>query len=42
MRVNEDYADGWNVSAELADTASVLSFWKRALRARKEYEVLVR
>lgn len=41
MRVNEDYKT-WNASKEAADPSSVLSFWKLALRTRKEHDVLVR
>jgi len=41
MRINDDYADPWNVEAQVKDEGSVLSFWKRALATRKEYEVLV-
>ena len=41
MRVNEDYKD-WNVQDQLKRLDSVLAFWKRALRLRKEHEVLVR
>ena len=43
MRVNEDFAQGWNVEAESSDPNSVLNFWKRAIALRKEYaDVLVR
>jgi len=41
MRVNDDYADPWNVEAQLRDEGSVRSFWKQALAVRKEHEVLV-
>lgn len=41
MRVNDDYKD-WNVEEQLNRPGSVLSFWTRALRLRKEHEVLVR
>ncbi|KAJ7181228.1 glycoside hydrolase family 13 protein [Mycena filopes] len=41
MRVNEDYATNWNAAAQLADPTSVLAFWKRALRLRKEHKVLI-
>lgn len=27
MRVNDDYAEGWNVQAQLGDKASVHTFW---------------
>jgi glycosidase len=41
MRVNDHYADPWNVSAQLTDEKSILSFWKQALAIRKKHEVLV-
>lgn len=41
MRVNDDYSDGWNAAAELADPHSVFHFWKRALAMRKEHDVFV-
>ncbi|KAI0083902.1 glycoside hydrolase family 13 protein [Irpex rosettiformis] len=41
MRVNDDYTEGWNVEAENADSDSVLSFWKKAIHARKKNEVLI-
>ena len=41
MRVNDDYADGWNAEAEMKDPGSVFHFWKRALAMRKEHEVFV-
>lgn len=40
MRVNEDYKE-WNVEAQLKDEGSVLNFWKKLLRIRKAYDVLV-
>ncbi|KAJ7034466.1 glycoside hydrolase family 13 protein [Mycena alexandri] len=40
MRVNDDYKT-WNVAAQLDDDKSVRSFWKRALRLRKEHKVLI-
>lgn len=40
MRVNEDYKE-WNVEAQLIDEGSVLNFWKKLLRIRKAYDVLV-
>ncbi|KAJ7669661.1 glycoside hydrolase family 13 protein [Mycena rosella] len=40
MRVNDDYK-AWNAAAQLADPQSVRSFWKRALRLRKENKVLI-
>ena len=36
MRVNDDYAEGWNVEAEMKDPHSVWHFWKRALHLRRE------
>lgn len=42
MRVNDDYADGWNVEAERKNPSSVFHFWKKALQFRKDNEVLVR
>ena len=41
MRVNDDYDDPWNVSAQINDEGSLVNFWKRALATRKEHEVLV-
>lgn len=41
MRVNDDYAETWNASAQLKDPHSVWTFWKKALETRKEHEVLV-
>jgi len=41
MRVNDDYAEFWNASAQAKDEASVLNFWKRAIAIRKKHEVLV-
>ncbi|KAF9560644.1 glycoside hydrolase family 13 protein [Agrocybe pediades] len=40
MRVNEDY-ETWNAAAEIEDTNSVLAFWKKALKVRKQYDVLI-
>ncbi|KAJ7728000.1 glycoside hydrolase family 13 protein [Mycena maculata] len=40
MRVNDDYPV-WNAAAQLDDAASVRSFWKRALRLRKEHKILI-
>ncbi|KAF8148638.1 glycoside hydrolase family 13 protein [Crassisporium funariophilum] len=40
MRVNEDYRT-WNAAAQVIDANSVHSFWKKALKMRKEYGVLV-
>ena len=42
MRVNDDYATGWNVDEERKDPGSVFNFWKSALDVRKKNEVLVR
>lgn len=42
MRVNDDYPETWNASAQVNDDASVWTFWKTALATRKEHEVLVR
>lgn len=42
MRVNDDYADSWNVTEESKDPGSVLNFWKEAITIRKQYTVLVR
>ncbi|KLO11209.1 glycoside hydrolase family 13 protein [Schizopora paradoxa] len=40
MRVNDDYKN-WNVQEQLNRSDSTLAFWKKALRLRKEHEVLV-
>ncbi|KAJ7729934.1 glycoside hydrolase family 13 protein [Mycena metata] len=40
MGVNDDYK-AWNAAAQLDDDKSVRSFWKRALRLRKENKVLI-
>ena len=40
MRVNDDY-DTWNVAAQAEDPDSVLSFWKKALALRKQFDVFV-
>ncbi|KAF8655995.1 hypothetical protein AX16_002815 [Volvariella volvacea WC 439] len=40
MRVNDDYPT-WNAEAQAKDSNSVLSFWKKALRIRKEYDLLI-
>ncbi|ORX36066.1 putative hydrolase [Kockovaella imperatae] len=40
MRVHDDYKE-WNVSAQSKDDASVLAFWKKMLRIRKQYEALI-
>ncbi|KAH7906284.1 glycoside hydrolase family 13 protein [Hygrophoropsis aurantiaca] len=40
MRVNDDY-EACNVSVQTGDEDSVWSFWKRALAARKQHDVLI-
>jgi len=40
MRVNDDYK-AWNVEVQSYRPDSVLSFWKDALRVRKDHEVLI-
>nr|GAT60433.1 glycoside hydrolase family 13 protein [Mycena chlorophos] len=40
MRVNDDFPT-WNAEAQIADPDSVLSFWKSALRLRKDNKVLI-
>ena len=40
MRVNDDYTE-WNATSEEKDSESVLSFWKKAVKTRKLYDVLV-
>ena len=41
MRVNDDYVE-YNVEAQLLDSQSVFSFWRRVLQLRKQYkDVLV-
>ena len=42
MRVNDDYAEGWNVQAQLVDKASVYAFYKHVLGYRKKSDLLVR
>ena len=42
MRVNEDYAEGWNVQAQLGDKASVHAFYQHVLSYRKKSDLLVR
>lgn len=40
MRANtQDALDGWNAEDESKDPTSVLNFWKRALRVRKEHRL---
>jgi glycosidase len=34
MRVNDDYK-AWNVEKQIGEEGSVLEFWKRALKVRK-------
>jgi oligo-1,6-glucosidase len=41
MRVNDDYRT-FNAKVQMADSDSVLNFWKQALKVRKEHLVLVR
>lgn len=41
MRIHDDYTDGWNVAAQMADPGSVWSFWQRLLKLRQEYEALI-
>ena len=41
MRVNDDYADGWNVQAQLGDNASVHAFYQHVLGYRKKSDLLV-
>jgi alpha-glucosidase len=36
MRANDDYPE-WNVARQKDDPSSVLSFWKKMLRFRKEH-----
>jgi len=40
MRVNEDFKE-WNAAAQRDSPDSVLSFWKEALRVRKDNDILV-
>ena len=40
MTVNDDYVD-WNVASQVDDPHSVLSYWKRMLKLRKEYTDLL-
>ncbi|KAL5504797.1 hypothetical protein ACEPAH_7460 [Sanghuangporus vaninii] len=40
MRVNDDYLS-WNVASQIDDNDSLLSFWKKLLKIRKENDVLV-
>jgi len=42
MRANDDYAEGWNVQAQLGDNASVHAFYKHVLDYRKKSDLLVR
>jgi glycosidase len=37
MRIPDDYKT-WNVSEQINDSSSVLSFWKQVLALRKQYE----
>ncbi|TEB29233.1 glycoside hydrolase [Coprinellus micaceus] len=40
MRVNEDYK-AWNAERQAGDEESVLAFWKKVLKIRKEHPVLI-
>lgn len=40
MRVNETYREGINVAAQQKNPRSVLNFWKKMLKMRKEYKDL--
>ena len=40
IKVNEDYKE-WNIQKQQGDHTSVLSFWKRLLKIRKEHTGLV-
>jgi len=37
MRVNETYQEGINVASQLSNPSSVLNFWKKMLKLRKDY-----
>jgi oligo-1,6-glucosidase len=41
MRINDDY-ETWNAANQIGKDDSVLAFWKKALKVRKDNEVLVR
>ncbi|ORY32235.1 glycoside hydrolase superfamily [Naematelia encephala] len=41
MRVHDDYADGWNVAAQMKDPNSPWSFWQKMLKLRKDFPALV-
>lgn len=41
MRVHDDYKEGWNVQAQVANPNSVWSFWRKMLAIRKQYEALI-
>jgi len=41
MRVNDDYAEGWNVQAQLGDQASVHTFYQHVLGYRKKSDLLI-
>lgn len=41
MRVNDDFGE-WNAAAQQNDPESVLNFWKKLLKLRKENNLLVR
>ena len=40
MRVHDDYKT-WNVAAQEKDSESVLAFWTKMLKIRKQYEALI-
>ena len=40
MRVHDDYKE-WNVAAQQKDGNSVLAFWTKMLKIRKQYEALI-
>lgn len=42
MRVKDDYAEGWNVQAQLGDETSVHAFYKHVLGYGKKSGLLVR
>lgn len=40
MKVNDDFSS-WNAESQKEDPGSVWTFWKEALAARKNHDVLV-
>ncbi|KAJ8456416.1 hypothetical protein ONZ45_g18727 [Pleurotus djamor] len=40
MRVNEDFSE-WNVAKQAGDPNSILTFWKKALKVRRDNELFV-